>query len=258
MHYVRFGGGAPAVVFVHGFACALGDWNAQLDALRERYEVLACDLRGHGQTPGRPHECSIEHYGGDLAALLAALELPGAVLVGHSMGCRVALEAARLDPARVAGVVLIDGSRLGSGDPAAAEAGLRGAMESMGYAVFAENFFAQMFLRPTQTSREIVSRAMQLPADIGTALLPRMARWDAERMDEALAALRAPLMVIQTTRMNEARKRVAMQPGESSPWLDLVRTRVPAARIEVLPGLGHFPQIESPDAVNRLIRSFVE
>jgi pimeloyl-ACP methyl ester carboxylesterase len=257
MHFVRFGSGGPTLLFVHGFACAHDDWAAQLQALQDRHEVLACDLRAHGATPGRAQECSIEHYGGDVAALLAALELPSAVLVGHSMGCRVVLEAARLDPARVAGLVLIDGSRLGTGDPAKAESGLRSAIEAVGYPVFVEDFFVQMFLRPTQLSREIVSRAMQLPADVGTALLPRMARWDAERMDEALTAVRAPLLVIQTTRMNEQRKRVAMQPGESSPWLDLVRSRVPAARIELLPGLGHFPQIEAPEAVNRLIRSFL-
>lgn len=256
MHYVRRGGGTPPLVFVHGFGCAHTDWNAQLDDLGTDHEVLACDLRGHGETPARAQECSIEHYGGDVAALLAALELAPAVLVGHSMGCRVVLETARLDPGRVAGVVLIDGSRLGSGTPAQAQATMRAAIEAVSYPAFADEFFSQMFLRRSARSREIIERASRLPSDIGQALLPRMAHWDAERMDEAFAALRAPVMVIQATRMNEAQKRVAMQAGESSPWLELVKTRIPGARIEVLTGVGHFAQREAPEAVNRLLREF--
>src|SRR5258708_20528358 len=98
MHFIRAGTGAPALVFVHGFACSSDDWKAQLEHFQKTNEVVACDLRGHGQTPGRPHECSIEHYGGDVAALVSHLELEKCILVGHSMGCRVGLEAARHIP----------------------------------------------------------------------------------------------------------------------------------------------------------------
>src|SRR3989440_849169 len=122
MNFVRAGRGAPALVFVHGFACSLEDWRPQLDFFSATNEVIACDLRGHGQTPGRPHECSIEHYGGDVAALVGNLELKQCMLVGHSMGCRVVLEAARLLGDRVAGIVLVDGSRNATSDPEGAEA----------------------------------------------------------------------------------------------------------------------------------------
>ena len=69
MHFVRAGSGAP-LLFVHGFACAHGDWRNQLAHFQMTHDVIACDLRGHGETPGRPHECTIEHYGGDVAALI--------------------------------------------------------------------------------------------------------------------------------------------------------------------------------------------
>src|SRR3954467_5178872 len=122
MHFVRAGAGAPSLVFVHGFACSLEDWRAQIAHFEKTNEVVACDLRGHGQTPGRPHECSIEHYGGDVAALVTNLEFKSAILIGHSMGCRVVLEAARLIPGRVAGIVLLDGSRNAFSDADGAEA----------------------------------------------------------------------------------------------------------------------------------------
>jgi len=52
MHYVSRGRGAPPLVFVHGFACSHQDWRLQLDFFSKTNEVVACDLRGHGATPG--------------------------------------------------------------------------------------------------------------------------------------------------------------------------------------------------------------
>jgi len=257
MHYVAQGSGEPALVFVHGFAGGLEDWRAQLDHFAPRRTVVACDLRGHGATPGRADECSIEHYGGDVAALLGALQISRAVLVGHSMGCRVVLEAARLDPERVAGVVLVDGSKMGSGDPQQAEDAMRAAIEFAGYPAFADAFFAQMFLAPSRESRAIIARAKRLPAEIGVALFPRMLRWDAAHMEAALDALRAPLLVIQSTWVNAEKKRAPLAPAQSTPWLELVKSRVPGARIEIIPRTGHFTQIEAAGEVNRLIESFV-
>src|SRR5919108_3101864 len=129
MHFVQRGSGAPALLFVHGFACTHEDWKPQLDFFQRTNEVIACDLRGHGKTPGRPHECSIEHYGGDVAALVNNLELARVVLVGHSMGCRVVLEASRLIAEKVAGIVLVDGSRNATSDPEGAEAAARATID---------------------------------------------------------------------------------------------------------------------------------
>jgi len=258
LNYVQQGRGAPPLVFVHGFACSHADWTFQLEELQKLHEVVACDLRGHGATPGRPHECSIEHYGGDVAALLANLELSKAILVGHSMGCRVVLEAARLDPQRVGGLVLVDGSRIGAGDAAEAERATEQAIRAAGYASFARKLFEDMFLASSdpRLKSDTVERAARLPEEIGAALFPRLVGWDARNMEPALAGLAAPLMVIQSTTLSPERKRVALKAGDSSPWLDFVRSQVPKARIEVVPGVGHFPQLEAPDSVSRLIASF--
>jgi pimeloyl-ACP methyl ester carboxylesterase len=258
VHYVRAGSGAPPLVFVHGFACSHEDWLFQLKKFRTTNETVACDLRGHGLTPGKPQDCSIEHYGGDVAALLANLDLSESILIGHSMGCRVVLEAARLDPDRVAGIVLVDGSRQGTGDPDVAEKNARAVIEATGYAPFATNLFRQMFLEESDLSRAVVARALRFPAENGSALWPRSARWDAARMDEALASIRVPLLVIQSTYLNPERKRLPLAKGQSSPWLDFLRQKIPSAKIEVIPGVGHFPQIEAAETVNRLIAGFVQ
>ena len=253
MNYVSAGRGAPPLVFVHGFACSHEDWAAQLAHFQKSNRVVACDLRAHGATPGRAAECTIENYGGDVAALVNNLELKGCILVGHSMGCRVVLEAARINPEPVAGVVLVDGSRQASGDPAEAEAGMRAAIDRVGFPAFIESAFRQMFLQWSPQAEAILARVRRLPADVGAALWPRMARWDAQYLEEALAALRAPLMVIQSTTIDSSRRRAPLAAGQTTPWLDLVRARVPGARIEVIPNVGHFTQLDAAEEVNRLI-----
>jgi pimeloyl-ACP methyl ester carboxylesterase len=244
-------------VFVHGFLCSHEDWKFQLKELRQRREVVACDLRAHGKTPGRPEECSIEHFGGDVAALANNLELKDFILVGHSMGCRVVLEANRIAPERVAGIVLVDGSRFATGDPAAAEAAAQAQITQMGYAAWAEDLFRQMFLKSTPATERLVQRAVRQSAEVGAALWPRSARWDAGTLEPALAAVRAPVLVIQTTtRDAQTGKRGPMRAGQTSPYLELLKKKIRDVRIEILPGLGHFPQLEAPQRVNRLIEEF--
>ncbi len=232
---------------MHGFACTHADWRLQLAHFGEEHDIFAPDLRGHGRTHARPEDCSIETYGADVAALLEGKDLKGAVLVGHSMGCRVVLQACLNAPERVAALVLIDGSFQGARPPVAVD----------DYPAFARNLFEGMFLAPSELGKAIIERATRLPASVGAALFPRMARWDAENMERALAAVKVPLLVIQSTYLNAERKRVAIKDGETSPWLDMVRRQAPQAQIELISGAGHFPQLEAPEQVNELLSALI-
>jgi pimeloyl-ACP methyl ester carboxylesterase len=258
VHFVRLGRGAPPLVFVHGFACDHRDWQPQLDFFSKTHEVVACDLRGHGETPGQPQECSIEHYGGDVAALILNLDFSKCILIGHSMGTRVVLEAARLVPKRVAGLVMVDGSRgAPAGDPHAAEAGAKAAIGKVGYPTFAENLFRQMFFKPSAEADAIVARAVRSSAQFGPVLYPRMVRWDAQHMDAALAAVQVPMLVIQSTTRDANWNRAPLERGDTTPYLDLLKQKVKQVRIEIVPDTGHFTMLEAPAAVDRLIEGFV-
>ena len=256
--YERAGTGSPPFVFVHGFACSHADWRPQIDHFAASRTVVACDLRGHGATPGDPADCSIETYGADVATLISALDLQGVVLIGHSMGCRVVLQAALDAPQRVAGVVLIDGSRIGMGEPETAGRVMREQIRATGYGAFARRLFEEMFLPSSgiMLKTSIIDRALELPAPVGTALFPRMVAWDAANMERALSTLAAPLLVIQSTNVNAQRVRVALAADETTPWLDLVRRLAPSTRVEIVAGVGHFPQLEAPETVNQLIGDF--
>ncbi len=259
MHYVQQGYGTPAIVFVHGFTCDHTDWEAQMGAFASRHRVIACDLRGHGKTPGSPDDCSIDTYGADVAALVQELDLKGAILVGHSLGCRVVLQAARNTPDRIGGIVLVDGSRLGTGDPDALEQTMRAKVEAVGFAKFAGAMFEQMFVpgTPAAIKAGIMDRAAKMPAAIGTALFPRTPAWDAKNLERVLTETKQPLLALQSTTMNAEGKRVPMAPGLPSPLLDLLRTVAPHAKIETISTVGHFTQIDAPEWVNEKIAGFI-
>jgi len=163
------------------------------------------------------------------------------------------LQAALEAPGRVGAIALVDGSFLGGREPAEAERAARAAIEAEGYANFVRRLFTDMFLAPSADAAAILERALGLPQALGGALFPRLVRWDAARMEAALAALRVPLLVIQSTYLNAEGRRVALSPGETTPWLQLVRRAAPRARIEIVPGVGHFAQLEAPERVNALL-----
>jgi len=115
-----------------------------------------------------------------------------------------------------------------------------------------------MFFGASPLAEAIIARALRQPMEIGAALWPRMARWDAGEMDAALAAVRVPLLAIQsTTRDPQTLRRMPLKPGDTTPWLDLVRQKKKDAKIEIVAGVGHFTQLEAPQEVNRLVRNFV-
>jgi len=94
----------PTLIFVHGFACSLEDWDAQVNGLSTQFRCVALDLPGHGSSPA-PEAATIAALGS--AVNVAKKQAGGrtAVLIGHSMGCRVINEAFLQSPAGVAGLV---------------------------------------------------------------------------------------------------------------------------------------------------------
>lgn len=84
--------GPPPLVLIGGMTQTLASWGGQMPALSRTRAVLSYEARGQGGTDLSLSDVSLSRHAGDLAALLAALDLPGAVDVcGFSFGGRVAL-----------------------------------------------------------------------------------------------------------------------------------------------------------------------
>ncbi len=102
------GSGPVALVFIHGWMCDRTHWRHQIDAFAEGHTVVTLDLAGHGNSVGNRDSWTIDRFGADVQAVVEVLDLPRVILVGHSMGGPIALEAAAHMPDRVLGVVGVD------------------------------------------------------------------------------------------------------------------------------------------------------
>ncbi|MGN7102454.1 alpha/beta fold hydrolase [Ralstonia holmesii] len=106
--YKDWGSGKP-VVFSHGWPLNADAWDAQMLFLVQKgFRVIAHDRRGHGRSDQPSQGNDMDTYADDLAALLDALDIQGATLVGHSTGGgEVAHYIGRHGTRRVARAVLI-------------------------------------------------------------------------------------------------------------------------------------------------------
>ena len=172
------------------------------------------------------------------------------------MGCRVVIETALQAPERAAGVVLVDGSQFA----ASMAAVLRERFATpVGYALMVEALFKDMFTdksaKPVVAA--VMERARRLPRPVGEKMLTDLQCYDVGRLAGSLAGLQVPVMAVQATFSNEQRERRTLSLGQTTPYLDMLRARVPSARIEVIPDTGHFPQLDEAERTNALIDSFI-
>jgi len=99
--------GKPWITFIHGAGCDHTVWVLFARFFsRNGFNVLAPDLPGHGKSAGGPL-ITVEQMAQWLSRLLAAANIDSTVLVGHSLGSLVALEAAAREPQRYTQVVLL-------------------------------------------------------------------------------------------------------------------------------------------------------
>jgi len=108
IHYDVQGSGKIALVFVHGWCCNRGYWAGQVDHFAPHCTLVTIDLAGHGASGRDRTRWTMPSFGRDVTAVLEQLGLEQVVLIGHSMGGLVIVEAARRLPTAVIGLVGVD------------------------------------------------------------------------------------------------------------------------------------------------------
>lgn len=113
LHTLQWGRpGAPALVCLHGTSMQASAWSALGTALAPRFHVIAVDMRGHGRSDQPATGYALTDYADDVRALLDALGLERASLIGSSLGTQVAIAFAARHPQRVQRLILSDPSCL--------------------------------------------------------------------------------------------------------------------------------------------------
>src|SRR6201989_2100855 len=106
-------GEGPAVALIHGVAGRAGQWQKVIELLSRSYTVVAPDLLGHGESAKPRGDYSLGAHPAGIRALLGALGLTRASIVGHSFGGGIAMQFAYQFPERCERLVLVASGGLG-------------------------------------------------------------------------------------------------------------------------------------------------
>jgi N-formylmaleamate deformylase len=117
-HALTYGTGPPQVVVLPGITSTAASWDFVARRLAVIAGVHSLDLRGRGLSDQPATGYSLEHYAADVAGTVEALGLKRPILLGHSIGARIAVAAAALYPAACGPLLLVDPPTSGPGRPA--------------------------------------------------------------------------------------------------------------------------------------------
>jgi pimeloyl-ACP methyl ester carboxylesterase len=263
--FVRAGEG-PALLLLHGIGNNCQTWAGVIDRLAETNTVIAPDLLGHGNSDKPRGDYSVAAYANGMRDLLSVLDIEQATVVGHSLGGGIALQFAYQFPERCQRLVLVGSGGLGP----ELTAGLRAAtlpgaelvltaltdvsgplriglqvVERVGRAVgwrrvgdLAEAGDALLALKDTEARRAFLRTLRGVVDAHGQAVTA---------VDRLYLANAIPMLVIWGSR----------DPIVPAAHAETVRTLVPAARVEVFPGAGHWPHLDDPDRFCAVLLDFL-
>jgi len=234
---------APVVILLHGFGGSLETWEPWAVVLSKQYRVVRFDLPGFGLTgPDPSGDYTDARTVRVLAALMDALGVQKASLIGNSLGGKIAWNFAVEYPGRVEKLVLISPDGFASpGFEYGVKPKLPAVMRLLPYTL--PRFMLRMNLAvayadPKRLSDATLTRyqdMMLAPGD-RQAMLERMVQVMLVPPGPELAKITAPTLILWG-------ERDGMIPFSNS--ADYVRD-IPGARLVALPGLGHVPFEEDP------------
>jgi pimeloyl-ACP methyl ester carboxylesterase len=238
LSYTVQGTGEPAIVFVHCWCCDKSYWNDQVPYFEKKHTVVTLDLAGHGDSGLGRADWTVESFAADVVAVIDALKLKKVILVGHSMGGPVSLEAARMMPGRAIGVIGVDTFQ-DFGETYSEE------QQKQWLAAFQANFPAvtdgfvrSMFAAGADSAlvARIAADMASCPPEVGTGAMKNMLRYDPA---PAVKEITVPIRGVNADKWPtnvEGNKKLAT-----------------SFDVKFMPGRGHFVQIEDPATFNRLL-----
>lgn len=242
IHYDITGEGDLPLVLVHGWGADRSYWDDQRDDLAKDYRVITIDLAAHGESGTERVNYTVQAFGADVAAVMNELELMDAMLVGHSMGGAVILEAARQTPGRAVALIGVDTYQDLSQRPTDEEIEQYMATFRANFAMTTEAYIRSLF-----------------PPTADTMLVQRVSRDIASAPEEpALSALDNLLHYDAIPALNDVQLPIHCINADRFPT-DVEGNREIATSFEVtyMPGHGHFLFLEDPGTFNGLLRKTV-
>ena len=260
----RSAGTGPALLLIHGIGGSSNVWREVMPALAERYTVIAPDLMGHGQSAGQAGDYSLGAFASNMRDLVRMLGVERVSAVGQSFGGGVALQLAYQHPECCERLVLVDSGGLGR----------------------EVNWILRLLTLPgSEYLLPVV--APSFAREIGN-FLGRVLRGGGVRMDQvgemwaAYASLTEPAnrdAFVRTVRAVIDTGGQSVSTADRLYLAELVPTlivwgerdriipvshayaaheAIPGSRLEIIEGVGHFPQVEAADRFLDILVDFIE
>jgi len=246
VQYRVYGKGEPALVLIHGWSCDSNYWREQVPVFKQRYQVVTVDLAGHGGTDGNRSEWTIRNFGQDVTTALSAVASDQIILVGHSMGGPVAIEAARKLGKRVIGIIGVDTFN-SVGAPAPNKAQVDALLKDFEADFIGQTrkFVTEHLFQPN-ANRELANKVaydMSLsPPRVAIPSLRAVLEYD---FTEPLKEISVPIVAIDSDLgepVNEAR----------------IRKVLPKFHATIITGVGHFLMMEDPARFNAALETEIQ
>jgi pimeloyl-ACP methyl ester carboxylesterase len=239
------GSGDLALILLHYWGGSTRTWKYVMPPLAKSYRTIAIDHRGWGESASPATGYSLADHANDVAGLIDALDVRKYILVGHSMGGKVAQLLASRRPEGLAGVVLI-----GSSMPTPLV--LPDQMRQMMLTAYATRETVEMSIDQVLTAKPLdPADRQQVIADSLRGAPQAKEAWplvgSQEDLSHLVSAIAVPTLVIacELDRIDS----VETTKSELLP-------RIPGSVLHVLPATGHLSPLESPAELVHLIEQF--
>lgn len=199
-HYLRHGGKGTPLVLVPGITSPAITWGFVSEALAEHFDVYTLDVRGRGLSDSHDGlDYGLDACADDLTGLIAGLGLGPCIVVGHSMGARIAIRAARRQPKDIARMVWVDPPVSGPGRRAY-PANLAWYVDSIRLASKGADWKAMQAFLPSWTEAELRLRAEWLHTCSEQAIRVSYDGFHQDDIHADLSAIGAPALLMTAER----------------------------------------------------------
>ncbi|HUO05608.1 MAG TPA: alpha/beta fold hydrolase [Candidatus Binataceae bacterium] len=238
--YYEERGRGLAVLLTHGYSESARMWQGQMEALSDRYHMIAWDMRGHDRSdsPDDPalytHEASVA----DMAAVLDACKVRRAVIGGLSLGGYMSLEFNLAHPERVIALMVFDtGPGYKRDEP---RSGWNRMAETVAQALDSKGLAA------VSRSAEVTVAQHRSAAGLANSARGMLSQRDG-RVIESLPRINVPTLVL-----------VGANDKQFIPSTEYMAAKIPGAEKVILDNAGHAANIDQPAAFNLAVPSFLD
>ena len=232
------GKGKPALVFIHGGSCDKSYWKYQVPYFSKHHKVVTIDLAGHGDSGYERDNWTIEAFGRDVVAVIEELNLKQVILIGHSLGGFVIIEAARQMPGNVIGLVGVDTLH---------DFEIEYTQEQI------DEFIKPFEEDVVQIMKPFVRDMFAQDAD------PELVEWvvtdvSSARPEVAISSLKGYCHYDPKKALKDVRVPIYCINSDRNPTnVETNRRYASAFKVKIMQGVGHFVMMEDPETFNKLL-----